>query len=104
MPVFAQDSGQEPTSPTVVTLDNPLRSDISTIGLLILEIVKFLRVVAYAAAPMAIVIAGYFFLASAGDPGKVSTARNIIMWTLIGVLIIATAELLIWIIQATTTV
>ena len=80
-----------------VELRNPL--SVSTIGGLVGLIINFLKYFAYAIAPIAIVVAGYYFLTSAGDPNKVATARNIVLWTLAGVLIIAASDVLIQIIS-----
>ena len=94
---FTNGTSSSPTPPIVVSLPNPL--NISTIGELVEKITGFLRIVAYAVAPIAIVVAGYYFLTSAGDPNKVSIAKKIFIWTLAGVLIVTAADILVQIIK-----
>ncbi|MDD3729264.1 MAG: hypothetical protein PHH17_02895 [Candidatus Pacebacteria bacterium] len=81
-----------------VSLPNPL-SNVSNIVDLINAIISFLQTVALAAAPVAIVVGAWYLLVSGGDPGKVTTGRNIIVIALIGVAIIVTANVLISIIR-----
>ena len=38
-------------------------------------------------AAIAIIVAGYFFVTAAGDPDKTKTARNFVLYALIGVLV-----------------
>lgn len=85
------------TTAITIRLRNPLGVD--TIGELIELIINFLTIIAFAAAPMAIVVAGYYLLTSGGDPGKVTIARNIIIWALVGILIISMANILINIVK-----
>ena len=42
-----------------------------------------------------ILVAGFYFITAAGDPEKVNTAKRIILWTLIGLLVIFCAKGLI---------
>ena len=84
---------------SVVQLNNPL-SLASNIPQLIAVITSFLTKVAYWIAPIAIIVAAYYFLTSGGDPGKVKTARDVLIWTLVGVLIVTAADALMQIIQS----
>lgn len=86
------------TTPIVITLPNPLGT-ISTIPALISAITGFLRDVAYWVAPIGIIVAAYYFLFSGGDSNKIKTARDILIWTLVGVLIVTAADLLMTIIR-----
>jgi hypothetical protein len=43
-------------------------------------------------APICIILAGFYFLSSGGDPMKVKTARNILTYTVIGIAIILLAK------------
>lgn len=78
-------------------IPNPLESD--SFQELIIAIGDILFTIALAVVPLMIVIAGFYFLISAGDPAKVTIAKNIILYTLIGVLIMASARGLIAILQ-----
>jgi len=49
-------------------------------------------VFAFAVVPAVIIIAGYFFVTSAGDPAKVSQAKKMVLYALIGLLIIGMAK------------
>jgi len=42
-----------------------------------------------------IIVAGYYFVTAAGDPEKIQTAKRIILWTLIGLLVLFCATGLI---------
>ena len=50
-------------------------------------IVKFVFYIAMAIAPIMIIVAGFLFLTSAGDPKKIETAKAVLMYTLIGLAI-----------------
>lgn len=78
---------------TTVQLNNPL--NVNTITDLVSIITVFLRNVAYAIAPVAVIVSGYYFLTSGGDPTKTKTARSILFWALAGVLVITIADILI---------
>ena len=84
-------------SADAVEIPNPLQYD--TFQELIKAISNFLFMIALGIAPIMIVIAGFYFMTSAGDPAKVTIAKNIILYTLIGVLIMASAKGLIAILQ-----
>jgi len=45
--------------------------------------------------PILLVVAGIIFMTAGGDPGRISTARRIILWTVIGFLIILLSKGLI---------
>lgn len=69
-----------------VALCNPLKS--STIGDLIERLADFIFNVALVLTPVLVLYAGFLFLTSAGDPKKIATAKNILLWTVIGLGII----------------
>ena len=41
---------------------------------------------------MVIIIAGYFFVFSEGDPAKVTLARNMVIYALVGLIIVIMAK------------
>lgn len=55
---------------------------------LIYSITNFIFNIAMALVPIMIIIAGFYFITAAGDPEKIKTARKIILWTFVGLLII----------------
>ncbi len=76
-----------PLAVGAITIQNPL-GETSTVPALLAKITNFIWILALAAAPIIILIAGYLFLTSAGDPEKVKTAKNTIVWTFVGLLVI----------------
>lgn len=69
---------------------NPLK--VCTFEDLINSIINFIFWVAVVIAPLMIIIAAFYFIFSAGDPGKVKTAKSIIFWTIIGFTIVLLAK------------
>ena len=76
-----------------VTIENPLKKGgVDDFDELIKRIIIFTRQVATAVAPIMIIVAGFFFITSAGDPEKIKTAKRLLLWTLIGFGVILLAE------------
>ena len=76
-----------------VEIKNPLKWDSFT-GLLN-AIIDFLFNISLGVAPIMIIVAGFYFITAEGDPEKVKTAKQIILWTLVGLLVIIGAKGLI---------
>jgi len=55
-------------------------------------IVNFIFWTALALVPIMIILAAFYFLTSGGNPEKINTAKRIIFWTLIGLLIVLLAK------------
>ena len=72
-----------------VDIENPLQYD--TFNELILRIVQFLQEVAVVVTALVIVLSGYYFVTSAGDPQKISQAKKMGLYALIGLVIILIA-------------
>ena len=81
----------------VIEIPNPLEA--TTVEALVEGIIDFIRILAFAITPLLIILAGFYFITAAGDPNKVQTAKNIIKYTLIGLVIILLAEVLIAVIK-----
>lgn len=81
-----------------ITIENPLKAD--TLPKFINKIIDFIFVIAIALAPLLTLIAGFYFITSGGDPGRVKTAKDIILYTFIGLLIIFLAKGVISVIQS----
>lgn len=73
-----------------ITIENPLEYE--TFDELINALINFIFTLALAVAPIMIIIAGFYFITAAGDPAKVRTARNIILYTVIGLFIVFLAK------------
>lgn len=62
-------------------------------------IINFLTNITFIIAPIMYLWAGFQYLTSAGDDKKIKSAKNTIIWTTVGVLIILMAEGIIYIVQ-----
>jgi hypothetical protein len=76
-----------------VRIRNPLKAE-SLTGLLD-AIINFIFYLALAIAPIMIIVAGFYFITAAGDPEKIMTAKKLVLWVLIGLLIVFCAKGLI---------
>ena len=59
---------------------------------LIDNIINVIFTLGLAIAPIMIIIAGYYFITAMGQPEKINTAKKIILWTLIGLLVLFSAR------------
>lgn len=66
---------------------------------LINNIIDFLWKFGIAVVPIVIIIAGYYFVTSMGDPAKISQAKKMILYALIGLLIIGMSKGIVVLIQ-----
>ena len=71
-------------------IPNPLKAE--SFEELIENLIDFTFWVAVAIAPIMIIVAGVYFLTSAGNPDKVRTAKSIIFWTIVGFAIVLLAK------------
>ena len=76
-----------------VRIENPITSD--TFSELIGRIIDFLFALGMVAAPIMLIVAGFYFVTAQGRPEKIETGKKIILWTLIGLGIIIGAKGLI---------
>lgn len=79
-------------------IEPPLEA--TTIPALIDEVINFIFLVGVAVAPVMILVGAFYFMTAAGNPERVSKAKRIIMWTLIGVVILYMADVLISVIRS----
>ncbi|MDP2864249.1 MAG: TrbC/VirB2 family protein [bacterium] len=77
----------------VIGIENPLEAE--SFEDLLNTIVTFIFWIAIAIAPVMIMIAAFFLLTAGGDPKRIDTAKQIILWTVIGLAIILLAKGLI---------
>lgn len=82
--------GGTPGGGTSVTLPNPL--GVSNVNDLIGKIIDGLIVFATPVAAAMVVWAAYLFMTSAGEPDKITTARNALLWTVVGYAILLLAK------------
>lgn len=69
-----------------IEIENPLKYESFTE--LIYNIINFLFYLAIPITSLMIVISAFYFLTSAGDPKKVDTAKKMIIWALVGLIIL----------------
>lgn len=76
---------------------NPLKYN--TFKDLVEAIIRFFFWVAIALAPLFIIIGALYFLTSGGDPKRIETGKNIILYTCVGLVVIMFAWGLIALVQ-----
>ena len=70
----------------IIEIENPLEAE--SFDELVENIVRFLFRLSLFVGALMIVVAAYYFLTSGGDPEKIKTAKNIIIWTLVGIIVL----------------
>ncbi len=78
-------------------IQNPLNAD--TFQELVDNLIDFVFIVAVAVAPLMLLIAGFLFLTAGGAPDKITSAKKIIMWTVIGFAVVLLAKGMIAMLQ-----
>lgn len=76
-----------------VTIEPPTRH--KSFWDLIDDLIDFIVMLAIAIAPIMFLVAGFYFITAAGDPVKIQTAKRIVLWTFIGLLVVMSAKGLI---------
>jgi len=97
VPVWAQEECEVSCPPDTICIPNPLRW--CTLDDFIFAIITFIFWIATAIAPLLIIIAGFYFITSAGNPSQVQTAKRIILYTLVGYAIILLSNGLVSVIK-----
>ncbi|HDL74932.1 MAG TPA: hypothetical protein ENH06_00925 [bacterium] len=77
---------QTDCAPGEICIDNPLNS--CSFEGLIFGIIDFIFTISLVLVPIMIVIGGFYFVTSMGDPKKFETGRKIIFYSLIGFVVI----------------
>jgi hypothetical protein len=60
------------------------------------RVVNIFSVIAGIAAVFMVIIGGFRYVTSGGDPGTVSSAKKTVLYALIGVVVVAMAQTLVW--------
>ncbi len=84
---------------TTNTLVNPI--NVSSLDGLVSKILGIAIIVAVPIAALLIIYAGFMYVLAQGDPAKVKTAHQILLWTVVGIAIILGAWAMVQIIQGT---
>jgi len=80
-----------------VEFQNPLEYE--TFGELIDAIIKFIFNIAIVVTPLMAIVGAFYILTAGGDPKRVGTGKNIILYTVIGLAIILLARGLVAMIE-----
>ena len=83
--------------PGAICIENPLKA--KTFEELVNNIVNFIYKLALLIAPIMFIIAGLAFITAAGDPAKIKQAKDIALWTAIGLMVVLMATGIIKVIQ-----
>jgi hypothetical protein len=81
-----------------ITIKNPLNVD--NFPDLIDALINFIFWVGITLAPIMLIIAGLIFVTSSGSPEKVTTAKNFMIWTLVGLAVLLLAKGLVAVIKS----
>lgn len=80
-----------------IDIPNPLQA--SNFTELIDGIISFIFMVGIALAPVMFIVAGFYFITAGGDPKRVQTAKQIMLYTSIGLVIILLAKALVYVLK-----
>ena len=81
-----------------ISIPNPLHA--TTLVELIDNITNFIFVVGIALVPVAVILAAYNFITAGGDPKKVTTAKNMLLYVFIGVIVMSGAKAVVSIVKS----
>lgn len=80
-------------------IENPLGENATSIPTLINRVANFIFFVGIVVAPVMILVAAFYFLTAGGNKDRVTKARKIIIWTLVGVAVLYMSNILMDVIQ-----
>ena len=86
-----------------ITLIKPLGPGIGTVPALIDAVLTFVVYIGSFIVIFMLIYVGFLFVAARGDPGKLTTARQALLWTVVGALILLGAQVIAKGIEATVT-
>jgi len=73
-----------------IEIKNPLGN--ATLYDLINRIINYIFTIALSVGAILFVLAGYRFIMAAGDPEKIMTAKKMVWWTIIGLIVIIASK------------
>lgn len=86
---------------TTITLQSPIKDTNASVTTVLLAFFKILVEIGAVAVTLAIVYAGFLFVAARGNPGELTKAKSTLYWTIIGALVLLGAQIIASVIQAT---
>jgi|GEM_PF-2308514 len=89
---FAERKGSAPATKNPLIIDNPLKNDslIAFINSIIDAALKLGAIVSV----VAVILAGFMFVTAHGDEDKIKTAKNILLYAVIGMVILLGARMI----------
>lgn len=93
-------NGSQNTQGSSITLINPLNSGTS-LPTLLQEILQFVVKIGTVVIVLMVIYVGFKFVMAQGEPGAISEARQALLWTVVGALILLGAQAIATAIQAT---
>jgi Type IV secretion system pilin len=85
---------------TNITFQSPI-SGTTSVAQVLLALFKILVEIGAVAVTLAIVYAGFLFVAARGNPGELTKAKSTLYWTIIGALVLLGAQVIASVIEAT---
>lgn len=79
-----------PVLTQAIEVPNPLEWD--SVAELIYALIDVIFTLAVVIAPLMIIVAGFYFVTAGQNPAQINTAKQIILWTLVGLLITISAK------------
>ncbi len=76
-----------------VCIENPLKA--CSFADLIDNIINFIFTIAIIITPIMIIVGGFMFITGGGDPAKITRAKQLLLWTVIGLTVILFARSLV---------
>ncbi len=86
------------SSALAVDFPNPLQ--VGSFEALLEAIINFIFWVGVTLAPLMLIIAGLMYVTSGGSPDKVTKAKNLMLWTLVGLAVLIAAKGLVNVIRS----
>jgi len=80
---------------------NPLSSEFDTIPSFIAAIIDIVVQIGIPVVTLFIIYAGFLFVSARGDETKIKTAKDVILWTLVGAAVLLGASVLASVIEGT---
>lgn len=82
-----------------VCIENPLRA--CDFAGLIDGIINFIFTIALAITPIMVIIGGFMFVTGGGDPAKITRGKQLLLWTVIGLVVILLSKGLVAVLRTT---
>lgn len=97
--IFSLTVIQADAQQTTVSIKNPI-GDVTVAGI-ITKVIGFMVQIGSVAVVLAIVYAGFLFVAAQGNPGEIAKAKTTLFWTIIGAMVLLGAQLIAGVVEST---